>query len=63
MGQEQALPGTIMWSFKEKENIEGKGRKYSACPAEVEQGRKRGEIFGLLLEKENIMTWSICLMG
>lgn len=51
------------WSIKGKENIEGKGGKYSACQAEVEQGRKSGEIFGLLLEKENIMTWSTCMIG
>ena len=54
MGQEQALPGTIMWSFKEKENIEGKGRKYSACPAEVEQERKRGgNIWSVIGEGEH----------
>ena len=45
-----------VWSFKGKENIEGKGGKYSACQAEVEQGRKSGEIFVFLLEKENIMS-------
>ena len=45
-----------VWSFKGKENIEGKGGKYSLCQAEVEQGRKSGEIFVFLLEKENIMS-------
>ena len=54
LGQEQALPGTIMWSFKEKENTERKGRKYSACPAEVEQGRKRGgNIWSVIGEGEH----------
>ena len=50
--------------FQGEGEYRGKRKEILSLSRRSRTGKERGGgIFGLLLEKENIMTWSICMIG